>query len=417
MPHSEDLKTVIDKAFRRLEKALYIEASDLGDDFIDPGSDDFDPDEHELAASDKIALHLPRCNVDGIELTYGELDSFASEIEKAELRDNLECWTPSRFLIRVEHIGSYESYLKLEALQGKDGPLQSIKIGDCEYELYFDSGTTPFGFMVLKSGNWEKYFPPVMDEDLFMGVLWTGKHQAKDVRRLVDGFIFELASSLEIFLRRAPRPDYEFDDHLHDSVPPPRELRPVLHEDGLSDVLNLYSLAIATDDPEFQIIGFVKVLEHISATVVREDLASAVRAKLLSSRALDPDAEFILELEAVITAHTRQHRKGSDALRLTVQKCCDPTELARHAPGYLKVCRVSVATKDQERLNALAEFASSVSATRNQIVHAKLNYEKTGEECPTAELRGLANACRVAAEQSVRWYALQHQSVRVVRTP
>ena len=75
MPHSEDLKTVIDKAFRRLEKALYIEASDLGDDFIDPGSDDFDPDEHELAASDKIALHLPRCNVDGIELTYGELDS------------------------------------------------------------------------------------------------------------------------------------------------------------------------------------------------------------------------------------------------------------------------------------------------------------------------------------------------------
>ncbi len=102
---------------------------------------------------------------------------------------------------------------------------------------------------------------------------------------------------------------------MHDSVPPPRELRPVLHEDGLSDVLNLYSLAIATDDPEFQIIGFVKVLEHISATVVREDLASAVRSKLLSSRALDPDAEFILELEAVITAHTRQHRKGSDALR------------------------------------------------------------------------------------------------------
>ena len=159
------------------------------------------------------------------------------------------------------------------------------------------------------------------------------------------------------------------------------------------------------------------MLEHISATVVRENLASAVRAKLLSSRALDPDAEFILELETVITTQTRQHRKDSDALRLTVHKCCDATELARCAPEYLAVSRVSVTTKEKDRATALNEFAASVSATRNEIVHAKLNYVKTGEECPREHIRALASTCRVAAEQAVRWYALQHESVRVIRTP
>jgi hypothetical protein len=230
---------------------------------------------------------------------------------------------------------------------------------------------------------------------------------------LIDGFIFELSSSLNIFLRRSPRPEYESYDHSHDPVPKLRQLRPILHGEGLSEVLCLYSLAIATDDPEFQVIGFVKVLEHISATVVREDLASAVRSKLLSSRALDPNAEFILELETVITSHARQHRKDSDALRLTVQKCCDATELSSHVPSHLLLRKVTVITKDKDRFVALAEFASCVSATRNQIVHAKLNYETTGDECPSSELPVLANACRVAAEQAVRWFALQHQSVRV----
>jgi len=417
MPHYEEYIAVIDKALRRLESTLDVEAADLEGDFVDPGSEDFDPDEVVIRPDDEIVFHLPRCDAEGITLTYGDLNAFANEISKAELKDDVECWTPNRFLLRVENTGSYDGYLKLNALLEKKTTLQTITIGECAYELYFDSQTTPFGFMVLKSGNWEKYFPPVTAEDLFIGVRWKGSPNFDVVKCIVDGFIFELASSFEIFLRRSPRPHINTDDDMCESVPAPRDLRPILHGEGVSDAINLYSLAIATDDPEFRIIGFVKVLEHIAATVVSEDLASGVRAKLLSSRALDPDAEFILELETVITSHNRQHRKDSDALQLTIQKCCDATELAKHAPGYLDLSKVTATTKDKDRLSALNDFAASVSATRNEIVHAKLNYDKTGEECPSEYLHTLADTCRVAAEQAVRWYALQHDSVRVIRTP
>ena len=416
MPRSEKLTTIVDNALRRLEKTLDVQAADLQGEFIDPGSEDFDPNEQDLQENDEIVFALPRCEDDGITLTYGELDAFVSEIVSSVLIGNLECWTSKQYLIRIEHTGSYESYLKLEALQNRDGPLQTITIGDCNYEISLDSGTTPFGFMILKSGNWDRYFPPVLVDDLFIRIRWSGSHDKEVIPRLVDALIFELSSSLTVLLRRSPRTDYEFDEHSHDSQAAVlRELRPVLNGEGLSDALNLYSLAIATDDPGFQIIGFVKVLEHIAATVVREELISAVRSKLFSSRALDPNAEFIVELETIIIAHARQTRKDSDALRLTIQKCCDATELAQYAPKHLLLRTVSVSTKDKDRITALNEFSSSVSATRNQIVHAKLNYEKTGEECPMTEIQSLANACRVAAEQAVRWFALQHESVRVIR--
>ncbi len=370
----KDLANKINRAFRRLETILNVEAADLLGDFIDPGVDDFAPDDFDIRPDDKIELRLPRCDDDGISITYKKFEDFVSEIEKAALTDNVECRTPERLLIRVENTGSYESYLKLCSML-KQPVLQRITMDDCEYEVFLDSGTTPFGFMVLKSGNWEKYFPPVVAEDLFVGIKWKGSPNEIMMKAIVDGLFFELASSHEIFLRRAPRPHVDLDSDEQDEEIQNIKFRPIIYGDGVAAATNLYSTSISTTEPEFQIIGIVKVLEHISATVVKADLDSAVRAKLNSSRALDPDADFISDLESTIITHTRQYRKDSDALNLTIQECCDATELANHAPKYLSLATVTLEAKEKERSNSLKEFASSLSATRNQIVHAKINYQ------------------------------------------
>lgn len=69
MPRFEEFTTIIDKALRRLESALEIEAADLEGDFIDPGSEDFDPTELEIKPEGEVVFQLPRCDDGGISLT------------------------------------------------------------------------------------------------------------------------------------------------------------------------------------------------------------------------------------------------------------------------------------------------------------------------------------------------------------
>ena len=125
MSENRDFLTTISKSLRTLEGTLGIEACELEGDFVDPGRDDFDPAEFDISASSRLVLFLPRTDVDGIELTYEQLPDFASEVSKAELVDDMECWTPKRLLVRVENVGSYESHLKLDAMIDGDSTLQS----------------------------------------------------------------------------------------------------------------------------------------------------------------------------------------------------------------------------------------------------------------------------------------------------
>ncbi|EAQ81901.1 hypothetical protein [Blastopirellula marina] len=411
--HSDSVATVVTKALQKLEVVLKVTADELQGDFIDPRSNLFEPGEINL--EDEIVLGFPRCD-DGIELTYGQLPALVGEVSEIELVGNLECWTSNQLCMRIAPVFPDTSFYQLEELVGR-GVLQSVHVDGNDYELSFVSGATIFGFAVLKFGYWDKYIPPLLSEDFFISVRWTGAADRNVVRRLVDSLIFELAASFNVNLERSPRPETLVEFEQFDTLLPDRELRPLVHDEGLAEVLRLYSFAIATSDPQFQIIGFVKVLEHISVTVVREDLTAAVRTKLLSSRALEPDAEYILDLVTEINCHKSQHRKDSDALLLTIQKCCDPTELARCAPHYLQIRKINVTSSQKDRDAALKQFSAAISATRNEIVHAKLNYEKTGDECPEEFRSSFAKSCRVAAEQAIRWFALQHKSLRVDRFP
>lgn len=422
MPLSADLTEKISGALRLLEKSLDIDAGDLAGDFIDPGADDFDPSEYEFDESDEISFTISDECDEPFRLTYAELPAFAQEVSKAELVNDLECWTPKRLFVRVENTGSYDSHLRLDAILDSQPPqlLQSYSVDGCNYELYLVSGTTSFGFMVFKSKNWNDYYPSAYNGELFVEVRWDGKIDKQVAKRLIDSLIFELASTLGILLQPAPHPYFDPDAEADSAAPlsalKRSVLRPLLFGKGVSDVIGLYIAAIGTHDPEFQVIGFAKVLEHVSETVVREQLTSSVRTKLLSPRALDPSAQFILELTSVISEHTKQYRKDSEALKLTIAKCCEATELAQHAPSHLQLSTVTAATKDKEKQKALDDFAACLSATRNEIAHAKLSYEATGNECPSEKIVELASCSRVAAEQAIRWYAVQHDNIRVIET-
>ena len=416
-----ELKEQIADAIRAIEKVIG-HADYLGDDLINPADPEFDPSEHDdlvITPDYEWDLWLPD-TYESITMTYGSLLGLAEELKGAELIGGVEGWTPRRLLVRVYPMFGGESYTTLEAWLDNAGPegtlVQQVRANGVDLTCSFHRGNTLFGLMVVAFGYYDKHFPPTTADEFFVEVLAEGLTDRSLMRAAADAYIFELAASLRLDCRRSPRLDS--DDLFPEDEPPldtstPPTLRPLLLGPGLDAVIAIYNTAVAAQDPSFEILGFVKVIEHISQTVIRLQMTDAVRGKLASPRALNPDAAFVLELENLV-AEQRAMRKDREALRATVQTCCEVTELKKDAPPFLVRLRSLDSADEKQRRAGLDELAGVLTATRNSIAHAKAGYITTGEECPPDQLGLLASCARLAAEQAIRWYAARHESSRVI---
>jgi hypothetical protein len=163
--------------------------------------------------------------------------------------------------------------------------------------------------------------------------------------------------------------------------------------------------ATSATNIEYKVIGFVKVIEFVSATVVRKAAHEKIRQRLMSPKALSPDAKFIDELMLLLEEH-RENRPDHVALKLAVETCCDAVELANEAPpSLLKMKDITGTSEAGDRREALHELAERLSATRNQLAHAKPNYDLTGKEVPKSELEAFCALARKAAAQCLHWFS------------
>jgi hypothetical protein len=272
--------------------------------------------------------------------------------------------------------------------------------------------------VVLKDYFYDKYFPPMSEEEFFLEVRHTAACDSEAAVAAAYAYLFELNTSLGLNVSEWPRmaevddQDYPEDQEIEQLRERATRLRPLLSGPGMHTLLREFNRGSVAPDAEAALFPFVKCIEYVSATVVRERQYEDLRRRLLTSEALNPTASFMDGLLALFEEN-RQFTKDFEALRLTVERCCDPLILAKHAPEFLTVLRVvSPSSKPAERRQALGELSSCLSATRNQLAHAKANYELTGKECPASELWSLVACAKLAAEQCICWYASQNPGLR-----
>ena len=68
------------------------------------------------------------------------------------------------------------------------------------------------------------------------------------------------------------------------------------------------------------------------------------------------------------------------------------------------------------KINDAQSYAKScnIYSTRNEIAHAKANYEKRGTECPAREKASFCKMLEIIAIRCIRWFAIQPEEKRVV---
>jgi tetratricopeptide (TPR) repeat protein len=416
------------KALTELKEILGVDPDELQGDFFNPIDRSYNKeefDDHLITPSSICLVSFPFVDYD-YEMTYQDLIDFAKETGSATLEGNIECWTDKRLLLRVE-----EEYLKAELYYdyafheitdhiSKNLFNHKEQIEGREISCSLVRGFTVFGLLIVASGDYDKYFPPIMEDELFVQIRFAPELSKSVVRNIAEAYIFELSSSSGIHLTPSPRPLHQSFEEWEEIAKEANrslddiKLRPLLIGKGMKEILQLYNRAIQIADHEVKLLFLTKVIEYVSPTIIRQKLTTSVQNKLSSNRALNPDAKFIAELD-VMFQELRSLRKEREAISLTIEQCCDLAELRTKGPPFLKELQaVSPDSQKGERQKALKAFAATLSATRNSIAHAKANYEPTGDECPETEIEQFVQCVEMAAQQVVRWFARCPEHLKIL---
>ncbi len=393
---------------------------DVDIEFYPIDDSDFDPASHEdeiVTEATLMTLYIPRSG--NIELEVKEFLGLCEELPTAKIIEDVEYRSLNRSIIRIEPTND-KAMEYLYHTTG-DGAVPSVELsfdlGESRFiNLSLVSGFSYFALLVVKNGDYDKYNPPYLSEELFVQALYPKKTAQATIDHAINAYLFELSTSLGLDFSKSPRPaEFESNDEALFEKIAKTNLRPLIHDTALKDLLELYNRAIAlSHDEELEIFLFVRVLEYVSATVVRMSANEDIRKRLLSPKALRPDARFISDLIGLVDSH-RVNRKDAEALRLTVEVCCDAVELAKLAPEYIGALKqITEDSTILDKKKALSRLAACFSATRNQFAHAKANYERTGDECPLSQRVQLANCARLAAQQAIRWFGTSDADLRAL---
>lgn len=385
---------------------------------------DFDPfsQAHELVTEETVveSISLPRSDVT-FDMSLAMLIQWANELKDGKLIDRSIFRSSTTTLVYVEPVSDV-AQIASEGIEDRLGDLaQEVTVGEDRFHVELVQGATQFGAKIAEEGTYEKWCPPCSAFDTFIRVNHSKRNDSV-IGGLVEAFLYELDSTLGLSFRRSRYVesgddwDEESDRAISELVPGGKvRLRPVLHGLGVSDLLALFNEAATVTSAEYAILGYTKVVEYVAATVVKQQAHQAVRGRLLSPDALRPDAKFLDGLLA-LAEDQRAFQKDSEAIRLTVEICCDASQLALVAPPCLpSLQRVTDLSKTEDRREALRKLAECISSTRNQVVHAKTNFTRKGVECPEAQLGQLRACLRTAAQQTIGWFCGVPESFRVLK--
>lgn len=371
----------------------------------------------KVTPTTELGVDLPRCARE--TMAAEEAIALVDEVsDKATHFDGIVYHSAFRTLVRIRpEDGRSAVYLEGAGQKG-DFSMSIVMAGTAgSAEVGLSNRSVHFGLsVVLRDYFHDKYFPPMSSDDFFVEVRHTSGCDMQCALGLAHAYLFELNSSLGIVVSEWARVtgEYEYpaDEEVEQLLERGRRLRPLLVGPGMQSLLREFNRGAAASDAEGAVLSFVKCIEYVSATVVREKQYEDLRKRLLSAEALHPTAAYLDGLLALFEEN-RQFTKDSEAIKLAIERCCDPILLAKHAPTFLRtLSTIASESKPAERRQALVELSGCLSATRNQLAHAKANYDLTGKECPSDQLLALANCARLAAEQCIRWYAALNPDLR-----
>lgn len=246
----------------------------------------------------------------------------------------------------------------------------------------------------------------------------------EDELKLINSYIFEVADTVNIAVTFSEirNPIYDLYDITGEiaegDVADLRELEP--YNIGME----FFVSAIQIKDPELKFLNFYKVLEHFSPIAVNIEANELMRKKLDAPKSSFEDGDCIRSIFTL--AHSMRDRyNDEDLIKASFNTCFDFVGLFSKFPGTLKKkIKSNIQSKDldystdKQKITTACNIAGKIIyKTRNKVVHAKSNFNLTGEEVQSSEYTELNDFMKEASSQAIRWYTRQpsHLKLEIIK--
>ncbi len=374
--------------------------------------------EYTISGEEGIKIYLDEVE-SMIEITLGEFIELIQNAIQASIDDDGICISNNLAILRVipqdfifEDLSEFPDFDKTINYQNKSVTLMTSFYNDLYYmRIFFDK-------------NFDEYNPVILGDDLFVEIDFGEDCDIskEDIIEIFNAYIFEIFVTYGYKLTTNPRTLFIYEaDEIDDIDANKLSLSPLLFSKGMKDILMLFNGAEGYNEDR-AIVEYVKVIEYISVTVVRKNVTVEAQEKLTEINGANPSGDYIKELGDIFIKHNKKLKSDSEMIKSTIKECCDVEDLEKYSPKFIKSLynlKKDTAANCSNRQNLINQanndLAQSISDTRNNISHAKANYQDKGYECPDNQKGEFIVLLRNVCVQVIRWFYNTNESIRIIR--
>lgn len=363
--------------------------------------DEIDDDEIRLGNA-KIYIPFPR---ESITHTIDEFVKYIDEYSSLEIIDNTTVKT-NRFTQKVVLSSAKPINYIYDEINLEYDNLNSIKIRLIENPILI-------GLAASKIGVYDKYATPCSSYHA-VEIEYKSQHHRlphTEEEKILNSYLFELSFRVKDAIVYSKISESGYYDDYEEKSKISVKLNDLME---FNDGMQLYTKALTTYDTEIVFIYFYKIIEYYSPIVSRITSYELMTKKLDSIKTQNLTSDFLKSIFSLAQSYNLSQSDGELASTV-LSECVDVVELYKYLPSTIQK-KISKAVQfengsidysfSKEKLLAISNLIGKILySTRNQIVHAKSNYQSNNFECPPENLAELNNFLSIATYNIIRWYS------------
>ena len=352
-----------------------------------------------------------------IECTIAEFIELINQVQCSSINEDGICVSKGVAILRVSANDlSEEYYDNIPFWEEK------IKYKNTDINLTVSNSNSLYSLKVYFDMEFNEYYPIILNDDLFVEISFSrdSNINLNDIHEIFNAYIFEIFIKSKLKLELYPRFYYD-DGEDEPKFDIELDLNSKLFTKGMSDIIKMFNQAEGHNNDR-AIVEYVKVIEYISATVIREKVTLEVQKKLSEPKVFKPNADYIKELGDIYLNNKKKFNVDSEMIKEAIKECCDIEKLSKYAPKFInKLRNLNVelakdgANKEMLYSQANNVLAQSISDTRNNLSHAKANYDKKGLECPDSQKEEFIILLRNVCIHVIKWFYNTDESIRIIK--
>lgn len=240
----------------------------------------------------------------------------------------------------------------------------------------------------------------------------------EDENKLILSYLFEISDSTgyNISLGKFRIPNKELEAKIEEIIEKDDDteegkavikLKPLIH---FNEGMELFISALQVNDESLKFLNFYKIIEYFGPIIIRLEGNSLLVTKLDNPKALSPDRQYIDSIFDLVNS-VKENQKDSELGR-SVLKHVDildsinllPERIINHSKAIAKVQELNYETPKEKLSIIISVISTALYSTRNWVVHAKSNYELTGNEFRKDEMEQLNIFMKQITARLIRWY-------------